>query len=79
MKRLEEGIVKSARICLNAVYSNPCRITAAKDYIRGKPIYENNAETAGAAAIANIVALPYNGSKIQIAQTLVRRTILDCK
>ena len=72
------GVVKSARICLNAVYSNPYRVTQAEEAIKGKPINEANAEAAGDAAVTNAVALPYNRFKIQIAKTLVKRTILAC-
>jgi xanthine dehydrogenase YagS FAD-binding subunit len=75
----QDGVVKSARICLNAVYSNPYRVTKAEDAIKGKPIDEANAEAAGAAAVSDAIALPYNKYKIQIAKTLVKRAILACK
>jgi NADPH-dependent glutamate synthase beta subunit-like oxidoreductase/CO/xanthine dehydrogenase FAD-binding subunit len=74
-----DGVVKSARICLNAVYSNPYRATKAEDIIKGKAIDEENAEAAGTAGVADAIALPYNKYKIQIAKTLVKRTILACK
>jgi len=73
------GLVNSARICLNAVYSNPYRVTKSEDAIKGKPIDEANAEAAGNAAISDAIALPYNKFKIQIAKTLVKRVILACK
>ena len=44
----EGGVVKSARICLNAVYSNPYRATKAEEAIKGKAIDEATAEAAGA-------------------------------
>jgi NADPH-dependent glutamate synthase beta subunit-like oxidoreductase/CO/xanthine dehydrogenase FAD-binding subunit len=75
---IKDGIVKSARICLNAVYSNPYRTTQAEEIIKGKSIDETNAEAAGAAAVSNAVPLPYNKFKIQIAKTLVKRAILAC-
>jgi CO/xanthine dehydrogenase FAD-binding subunit len=74
----KDGVVKSARICLNAVYSNPYRTTKAEEAIQGKSIDEANAESAGAAAVSDAVPLPYNKFKIQIAKTLVKRTILAC-
>ena len=74
----KDGVVKSARICLNAVYSNPYRVTKAEDAIKGKPIDEANAEAAGAAAVSDAIPLPYNKFKIQIAKTLVKRAILAC-
>jgi CO/xanthine dehydrogenase FAD-binding subunit len=75
----EKGIVKTARICLNAVYNKPYRVSKAEDFIQGKPIDETNAEASGEAAIAEAVALPYNKYKIQIARALVKRAILACK
>jgi xanthine dehydrogenase YagS FAD-binding subunit len=73
------GTVKSARVCLNAVYSNPYRATKAEEAIKGKPIEEASAEAAGEAAVSGAIALPYNKYKIQIARALVKRAILACK
>jgi NADPH-dependent glutamate synthase beta subunit-like oxidoreductase/CO/xanthine dehydrogenase FAD-binding subunit len=73
------GVVKSARICLNAVYSNPYRVTKAEEAIKGKSIDEANAEEAGVAAVSDAVSLPYNKFKIQIAKTLVKRAILAAR
>jgi NADPH-dependent glutamate synthase beta subunit-like oxidoreductase/CO/xanthine dehydrogenase FAD-binding subunit len=75
----EDGVVKSARVCLNAVYSNPYRVTRAEELILGKHIDEASADAAGAAGVLDAVALPYNKFKIQIARTLVKRTILGCQ
>ena len=68
----------SARICLNAVYNNPYRATAAEDAIAGKTIDEANAEAAGSAAVSGNMAMPLNKFKVQIAKTLVKRAILAC-
>ena len=71
----------AARICLNAVYNNPYRATAAEEAIAGKTIDETNAEAAGEAAVKGAMAIPggNNKYKIQIAKTLVKRTLLACK
>lgn len=74
-----EGVVKAARICLNAVYNNPYRANKAEEYIRGKPIDDSNAEGAADAAITDACPLTNNRYKIQIAKTLVERAILACK
>jgi NADPH-dependent glutamate synthase beta subunit-like oxidoreductase/CO/xanthine dehydrogenase FAD-binding subunit len=79
MVECKGGLVKSARVCLNAVYSNPHRALKAEEAIRGKVINEENAEAAGEAALKDAVALPYNKYKIQIAKALVKRAILACK
>jgi len=68
----------SARICLNGVHNNPYRATAAEEVIAGQTINESNAEDAGEAAVADASALPDNKYMIQVAKTLVKRTILDC-
>jgi len=82
-----------AKICLNAVYNIPYRAVLAEDVIRGHTINESLAEAAGEAVITgpDIVVLPGTGThpgnnsnpgnawKIQVAKTLVKRTILACK
>ena len=75
----ENSVVKSARICLNAVYGKPYRVFEAEKYMIGKQINEATAEAAGVAAVANAIALPYNKFKIQIAKTMVKRVLLACK
>ncbi|HSW56846.1 MAG TPA: FAD-dependent oxidoreductase, partial [Dehalococcoidales bacterium] len=75
----EGGVVKSARICLNAVYNKPYRATKAEEAITGKVIDEASAEAAGSAAVSDAIALPYNKFKIQIARTMIKRAILGCQ
>ena len=80
------GTVSAASIALNAVYNLPRKATAAEDSIKTKAINAANAEAAGTAAVSAAVAMPTNansttiGNKymIQIAKTLVKRTILAC-
>ena len=73
-----------ARICLNAVYNLPYRATAAEEIVNGNTIDEALAESAGEAAVTGNMAFSANGSnpgnkwKVQIARTLVKRTILNC-
>ncbi|MBN1567279.1 MAG: FAD binding domain-containing protein [Acidobacteria bacterium] len=69
-----------ARICLNAVYNKPYRAVKAEEVIKGKSVDESIADAAGAAAVASARALPgdRNKWKIQIAKTMVKRTILAC-
>jgi xanthine dehydrogenase YagS FAD-binding subunit len=68
-----------ARICLNAVYNNPYRATAAEASIKGKTIDEASADAAGTAAVQGATVLTYNKWKIQIAKVMVKRAILACK
>jgi xanthine dehydrogenase YagS FAD-binding subunit len=69
---------EAARICLNAVYVVPYRAVKAEDAIIGKTINEKNAEAAGSAAVSNSKAVRHNRYMVQIAKTLVKRTILAC-
>jgi xanthine dehydrogenase YagS FAD-binding subunit len=68
-----------ASICLNAVSGKPRKVTAAEELIAGKDINEENAEAAAVAAVKGAVPIGNNKYKIQIAKTLVKRTILACK
>jgi xanthine dehydrogenase YagS FAD-binding subunit len=68
----------SARICLNAVYNNPLRVTGAEDAIAGKTINEANAEAAGAAAVTGNTTLSKNKYKVQVAKGVVKKVILAC-
>jgi CO/xanthine dehydrogenase FAD-binding subunit len=61
------------------VYNKPYRATKAEAAIKDKKINEANAEAAGAAAVSDAIALPYNKYKIQIAKALVKKAILACK
>jgi xanthine dehydrogenase YagS FAD-binding subunit len=70
--------VKSARICLNAVYNLPYRVTKAEEYIKGKAVDEATAEAAANEITADTVLLINNAYKIEIAKTLVKRVILAC-
>lgn len=74
----EKGVVKSARICLNAVYNTPYRATRAEKYIKGKAINDSSAEKAANAIATDTCPLINNRYKIQIAKTLVKRAILAC-
>jgi xanthine dehydrogenase YagS FAD-binding subunit len=73
------GTVSAARICLNAVYVKPYRVSKAEEAIVGKPIDETSAEAAGSAAVATARPLPHNNYMVHIAKTLVKRAILACQ
>ena len=75
---VSDGKVAAARICLNAVHIKPYRSKDAEESIAGKGLTEANAEAAGAAAVASARPMTHNGYMVQIAKTLVKRTILAC-
>ncbi len=74
----DEGIVKAARICLNSVYNQPVRVTAAESFITGKIVDEETAEQASQLGLKHAFSLVNNQYKIKIARTLVKRVIMAC-
>ena len=68
----------AARICLNAVFNNPYRATAAEEAIAGQTIDVASAEAAAAAAAQGSMALSMNKYKIQVAKGMVKKAILAC-
>jgi xanthine dehydrogenase YagS FAD-binding subunit len=72
------GRVTGARICLNAVYVTPYRAIEAEQSIVGEMLTEENAERAGAAAVSTAQPMAHNAYMVQIARTLVKRSILAC-
>ncbi len=60
--------------------NNTCyRVIKAEEALVGKAIHEETGEEAGAAAVSDTKPLSHNGYMVQIAKTLVQRTILACK
>jgi xanthine dehydrogenase YagS FAD-binding subunit len=74
----DNGVVTSARICLNSVYGLPVRVTEAETYLQGKALDLAAAEQAADLAVRNNVPLLTNRYKIPIARALVKRAILAC-
>jgi len=68
-----------ARICLNAVYNKPYRATAAETAVKGKTIDASVAAAAGTAAVTGAQALVGNKWKVQVANGIVKQTVLACK
>jgi xanthine dehydrogenase YagS FAD-binding subunit len=75
---LSAGVVQSARICLNAVFVIPYRVRAAEDFITGKPLTEENAQAAADVAVSPAKPMSRNAYMVQIARTMVKRTLLAC-
>lgn len=66
----------STRIVLGAVYPAPVRCTDAEAAV-AKGVTPETAAAAGDAAVANAKPLGKNGYKVEIARTLVKRTLLE--
>jgi xanthine dehydrogenase YagS FAD-binding subunit len=70
--------IEQARICLNAVFVKPYRPFKAEEAIIGEPLETKTAELAGNKAVAEVQPLSHNGYMVQVARTLVTRTLSAC-
>ena len=73
---ISETADKQYTICLNAVAPVPHRCYEAEKLLCGKEITPELAEAAGEAAVADAEPFEANKYKIQIAKTLIKRTLL---
>ena len=73
---VEGGAVKDASIVLGAVAPVPIRAKEAEEFLIGKPVDEKTAVEAAEIAVKNADPLSQNEYKIQIAKTLVKRSII---
>lgn len=71
--------VAEARICLNAVYVKPYRAVAAEEFMTGKAPSDENIEKAADAAVEGAKPMTRNRYMVQIARTLVKRTMAACR
>jgi len=75
----EAGTCKRASIVLGAAAPVPHRARAAEQALRGRRIDEQSAGAAARAAVQGATPLAQNGYKVQIFETIVRRTILAAR
>ena len=75
---LDGGVVKEARICLNAVHVVPHRVLKAEQSIINRSITMESAEEAATEAVSDVKPLQHNAYMAQVAKALVKRAILDC-
>lgn len=75
---LKDGVVESARICLNGVHNNPRRCKDSEEALIGSPLTREAAEKAGEIAVADAKPLILNMFKVNMAKTIVADTLMDC-
>ena len=57
----------------------PYRAVKAEEAIIGKAINEANAESAGAAALADAKPMSHNAYMVPVAKAMVKRALLGCR
>ncbi|MGD8388696.1 MAG: FAD binding domain-containing protein [Desulfobacteraceae bacterium] len=73
---VEGGHFKDARIALGGVASAPLRARKAEEEISGRPVSEETAQKAAAAAVSGARPLKGNGYKVDIVKALVKQALL---
>lgn len=71
-----QGSDGAVRVALGGVYPAPIRSEAAEAEVSGG-ISESSAQKAGDAAVSTCTPMAKNAYKVEIARTLVKRTLLD--
>ena len=74
---MEGSVCRDVRIALGGVSPVPVRATAAEKAIIGKTLDEETAAKAADTALRETRPLSMNAYKIEIAKTLIRRSLLD--
>jgi NADPH-dependent glutamate synthase beta subunit-like oxidoreductase len=72
----KNGICSDARITLGAVAPAPLRVKKAEATVKGRAINEESAAEVAQVALASVQPLAMNQFKVDIARTLIKRSIL---
>ena len=74
---VDNGVCKDARIVLGGVAPEPLRAKTAEEFLKGRFVDEKTAADAGKLALEGVVLLNQNAYKVEIAKTLVKRTLIS--
>jgi xanthine dehydrogenase YagS FAD-binding subunit len=74
---VKDGTCVEARIALGAIAPGPIRATKAEKSIIGQRIDADRAEETALLALENAHPLSQNGYKVEIAKTLVKRSLIE--
>ncbi|MBX7246691.1 MAG: FAD binding domain-containing protein [Candidatus Sumerlaeaceae bacterium] len=77
--KLSGANVEACRIVLGSAAPVPHRATEAEEFLKGKPLNEENAARAGELAVKDASPLEQNAYKVPLFKTVVRRTLLALK
>ena len=73
------GKLSQTRVALGCISPMPHQVKAANDFLEGKTLDDATASKAADLILANAQPLEFNGYKVPLAHTLVRRTLLKLK
>ncbi|PWB56560.1 MAG: molybdopterin dehydrogenase [Anaerolineales bacterium] len=76
---VQDGLVKTARICLNAVYVIPYKATLAEQALVGQPLNISSAQAAADATVSNALPRHRNQFMVEFTRALVKRLVLACQ
>jgi xanthine dehydrogenase YagS FAD-binding subunit len=75
--RVVSGKFSHARVVLGCVSPMPHLSAAANDFLEGKPLDEPTVAEAAELILLGAKPLEFNGYKVPLARTLVRRALLS--
>lgn len=74
---VKDGVCVEARIALGAIAPGPIRATNAEQSIIGRPFDTNRVEEAALLALEGAHPLSQNAYKVEIAKTLIKRSLIE--
>ncbi|WP_249028531.1 FAD-dependent oxidoreductase [Tannockella kyphosi] len=77
--KVVDGVIEDAKLVLGGVAPVPYKLDEVEAFLKGKAISEEVAESAGALAIKDAIAMEHNNYKITEIKALVIRNILAVK
>ncbi len=76
---IENGKLKSPRVALGSISNVPHQVAAANEFLNGKVLDDAIATQAAAMILQGAKPLEFNGYKVPLAETLIRRALLKLK
>jgi len=74
---MNANAIRGARIVLGALAPVPLRVKPAENFLKGKELSAETAESAAELAVRGVIALRKNVYKIQVTKALVKRALLS--
>jgi len=75
--KVENGVIRQARVVLGAISNVPHQVQAANDFLEGKSLDEASAAKAADLIIEKAQVHSQNGYKVPLARALIKRALLQ--